>query len=466
LTWLVIGVEVDGMRELLFSAIRRHSCRRLGGLALIFGLASLGLTAHGAQDSSERWDTFYDQTVRDLRRIDSPKQLAKEIRKFADQDYKESAEYLVKLLSDRRVANFPKVAAANVLGEYRDPAAREVVKKAATEERGGNLYALRAFIRHADSSSRDFLLQLAAKADTPRAQAMAIDGIREHGQTESLSAGFTEALVKWSADPETFHSIRLSAANLLGQMSTPEAITALVAQIDDPLLREVARDGLTRQTGLNYWNDGTAWKAWWKTNQAGYQPQPMKAAEFEALMTRRRAEEKDNLVEFFGVALSGKNILFVLDASGSMETDERMERLKDELSAMIFELEETYRFGLVLFPRSSTPGRDINVADDRQKQRAMKFIERMKPDGGTPMWAALEECFESIVPKENVDTIYLLSDGLPSDLPPEHLADRLLGYYELYGTVVHTLFIGDDAEGLKLMEEVAQLCGGRFAHIY
>jgi hypothetical protein len=216
LTWLVIGVEVDGMRELLFSAIRRHSCRRLGGLALIFGLASLGLTAHGAQDSSERWDTFYDQTVRDLRRIDSPKQLAKEIRKFADQDYKESAEYLVKLLSDRRVANFPKVAAANVLGEYRDPAAREVVKKAATEERGGNLYALRAFIRHADSSSRDFLLQLAAKADTPRAQAMAIDGIREHGQTESLSAGFTEALVKWSADPETFHSIRLSAANLLG----------------------------------------------------------------------------------------------------------------------------------------------------------------------------------------------------------------------------------------------------------
>ena len=429
------------------------------------GVAILNPVPAQGNDSAERWRTFSDETVKKISRLRSPDLMAEEIGKFSGEDYAESAQYLIDFLEGRHSPNLAKVAAEEVLGKFRDPEARDLVKKAASLDNGKNVYLLRAYLDHGDPESRQLLLNLAAKARTPRSQAIAIDGIRQLGGLEELSEGYVAALIKWIEDEESFHGIRVSAAKTLGEIPDRNSVAVLIAHLNDPLLREVARDGLTRQTGLDHWNDVPGWLAWWKTNQADFVPQPMKAADYEKKIRTLRQASADLSMEFYGIKLTGKNILFILDSSGSMLTDDRIGRLRDELSAMISQLHEGYQFGLIMFPMASIPGRDFDQADDRFKKRALEFVENLQADGDTPMGAAIDHAFGRIVPKKNVDTIYLLSDGVPTDMPPDELLDELMGHCDTYGTVVHTVFIGDEAIGEKLMDEIAEMTGGRFAHI-
>ena len=64
-----------------------------------------------------------------------------------------------------------------------------------------------------------------------------------------------------------------------------------------------------------------------------------------------------------------------------------------------------------------------------------------------------------------MDTIYLLSDGRPSDTSPEFLINELAGFWEEYQVTVHTIFLGDDDVGRAVMEDIADIMRGRFIHI-
>ena len=57
------------------------------------------------------------------------------------------------------------------------------------------------------------------------------------------------------------------------------------------------------------------------------------------------------------------------------------------------------------------------------------------------MVEALEYAFESIIPRNAVDTVYLLSDGQTSDLGNKDLHDLVLGLNEETDATIHTVFI-------------------------
>ncbi len=153
----------------------------------------------------------------------------------------------------------------------------------------------------------------------------------------------------------------------------------------------------------------------------------------------------------FGAAVTGKNIVFVLDTSGSMEATDplpegerpkeresgrtvvgdpakqkekelakgppeerkRMFRAKRELARVVKALPSDIHFNIIDYSsdvRSWKKG--MVVASDSNKKAAVEYIDELKAEGITVTDMALEEAFADL----NVDTIYLLTDGAPTHM--------------------------------------------------
>jgi hypothetical protein len=223
------------------------------------------------------------------------------------------------------------------------------------------------------------------------------------------------------------------------------------------LLAESARDALLRLTGETHWTDVAVWKAWWTENSENFEPAPLDDAEFKKRHAELLAKLGDGLgggiaAQFYGKKVKGKNILFLLDASGSMEEEGRMDRLKNELSHMIEQMEESFSFGFVMFPLDTFPSRGIEPADKRMKDRAARFIERLSPKGGTPMAQALRFAFEKIVTPVTEVGIFAVRDlGVTETVGDDHRAvARLfsgLSQAKVVARVTHGFVIGKSHSG-------------------
>jgi len=167
---------------------------------------------------------------------------------------------------------------------------------------------------------------------------------------------------------------------------------------------------------------------------------------------RIEKEQKDQSRTFlFGLDLVGKNIIFILDVSGSMETtdppppgartgprtravggpgapfidEERMRitRAKKELKNVIKKLPEDKSFNVIAFSSTVKCWKDHVVpASPANKKAALSFIDDLRPEGITVTDLALEYAFQDPI----VDTIYLITDGAPTHqgtygpgLPPD-----------------------------------------------
>jgi hypothetical protein len=151
-------------------------------------------------------------------------------------------------------------------------------------------------------------------------------------------------------------------------------------------------------------------------------------------------------VTLFGAAITGKNIAFVLDISGSMlstdpwppgEVDpdqgktavvdpskpeeppkprldrQRMYRAKKELTNVIQALPSDVRFNIITFAsevKSWKPA--MVVATSANKKSAVEYVEAMKAEGITFTDEGLETAFTDLA----TDTIYLLTDGAPTHI--------------------------------------------------
>jgi len=151
-----------------------------------------------------------------------------------------------------------------------------------------------------------------------------------------------------------------------------------------------------------------------------------------------QSKEKGRTV-IFGLRLVGKNIVFVLDVSGSMETTDplppghaagprtgvaggaaelrlntermRIFRAKEELKRVIKSLPRDKSFNIVAFSSEVRPWRAHLVpATAKNKKKALDFIVDLRASGITVTDMALEYAFEDPI----VDTIYLITDGAPT----------------------------------------------------
>jgi hypothetical protein len=149
------------------------------------------------------------------------------------------------------------------------------------------------------------------------------------------------------------------------------------------------------------------------------------------------------------VTLTGRRVLFLVDMSGSMElVDENVPApskwvgVRETLAKVLRSMPDVEQFQVIVF--SDRPfhllgneGRWLTYDAKTSADQALKALAAIKPDGGTNMYSAMDAAFRYRA--LGMDTMYLLSDGLPNlgePLRPEQvktLSDtqkgELLGKY-------------------------------------
>jgi hypothetical protein len=148
---------------------------------------------------------------------------------------------------------------------------------------------------------------------------------------------------------------------------------------------------------------------------------------FEAL---RRMKQIQAAAEnrFAGITLTGKKIIFLVDMSGSMElADEntadpdKWPFLCETIARILQSLNDVTHYQVILFSDKiryafGNEGKWLETKDRVQDAKAIAAqLKTVKPQGPTNMYAAFEEAFK--FRNQGLDTIYVLSDGLPNAGP-------------------------------------------------
>lgn len=110
-----------------------------------------------------------------------------------------------------------------------------------------------------------------------------------------------------------------------------------------------------------------------------------------------------------------KDVIFVLDTSGSMAEDGKMDKAKAALRFGVNSLGSRDRFNIVSFAgEEHLMSERIVSADEAGKNQAREFIERMRATGGTNINDALVAAFKQLQSGERPQMIVLITDGQPT----------------------------------------------------
>ena len=134
--------------------------------------------------------------------------------------------------------------------------------------------------------------------------------------------------------------------------------------------------------------------------------------------------ESDN--KFAGIAMTGKNVVFLVDMSGSMDRTEenvmapdKWPGVRDTVCKVMRSIPDLEKFQVILF---SGHVRYLLEAGDWMPYEKEKSIDRVhkamtvvKPAEDTNLYAGLEEAFK--YRSKGLDTVYFFSDGLPTSGP-------------------------------------------------
>jgi Ca-activated chloride channel family protein len=127
---------------------------------------------------------------------------------------------------------------------------------------------------------------------------------------------------------------------------------------------------------------------------------------FLAMIAPKIHLDRDNIIS--------KQILFVLDTSGSM-SGEKIEQAKDALTFCLDNLNEGDLFNIISFNTEIETFMSEPVRVTRSRIReARDFVERLDADGGTNINDALLTALEQIESNEHLNVIVFLTDGLPT----------------------------------------------------
>lgn len=130
---------------------------------------------------------------------------------------------------------------------------------------------------------------------------------------------------------------------------------------------------------------------------------------------------------FEGITLTGRRVIFLVDMSGSMDlVDERTPDpnkwigVRDTLAKIMRSLPDLEKFQVLLFSNKVTYllGNDgvwLDYDPQTSAKRATQALAAIRPVGSTNMYDAFEAAFR--FRKAGLDTIYVLSDGLPNAGP-------------------------------------------------
>jgi hypothetical protein len=127
---------------------------------------------------------------------------------------------------------------------------------------------------------------------------------------------------------------------------------------------------------------------------------------------------------FAGIELGGKRVIFLIDMSGSMKflaetkpAPEKWREVRETVARIMRSMTGLEKFQVITFAGNPAfplegKGRWLDFDKTRSPEAVLAALELIDPRGGTNMYDALEEAFK--YRSDGLDTIYVLSDGLPN----------------------------------------------------
>ncbi|MEM7232659.1 MAG: VWA domain-containing protein [Planctomycetota bacterium] len=168
-----------------------------------------------------------------------------------------------------------------------------------------------------------------------------------------------------------------------------------------------ARIALIDLTGQDF-KEIADWRKWWGNVAENFSAKRKKKGKSKTSIKLKKPEDA---VEFFGEEVFSRNLLFVIDTSGSMTADSRIDRAKEQLAEAIKALKPRTLFNVIAYSDGvRTFQKSMQPASKGTVKKALKWATSLGAAGGTQTENALRKAFEDI----RVDTIILLTDGAPS----------------------------------------------------
>lgn len=213
-------------------------------------------------------------------------------------------------------------------------------------------------------------------------------------------AACNDALRKLTQD--RYWQTRLKAFLAIAEHGSKEDLVYLcdaLASEERPRIQYDLAAALAEKTGKSYGTQWKAWKYWFLKNEEG-----------------NWENKSDDTAEYWGYKITSGHVVFVIDVSGSMQarytSKTRLDIAKEELLKVLDKLDDGMRFNIIAFNHEIKPfyAEGLVPANAKMKRVASKWVQDLVAEGGTNTYDALDMAFN----KTEADTIYFLSDGMPS----------------------------------------------------
>ncbi len=351
---------------------------------------------------------------------------------------------------------------------------------------------LRPLMDHRDVAvRRAAIVEMGRRGLTdPEWQAEALELARSRDASHRMGAAAALAQIRTAPAMEALHallvdklwSVRVEALEQTVRLRKKESVPVLIERFEEETgrFKADAYAALRLLTGLDLGRLPASWRKWWEREGAGFElPTYGKALHEEK---RRREDDAaaggTRATQYFGVHVESERVVFVLDISGSMrlvsgtdqpdpgerelDAETRMDVAKRELMAVLRLLPEDALFNVVFFESKVTAlEKKLIKMKKATRQKALRFVSEQYAVGSTALYPALELAFADPL----VDTIYLLSDGAPTEGEITDVAEiraQVRRWNSARHVRIHGVAMGQESTLLRWLTEDT---GGRYLRV-
>ncbi|MFA5795341.1 MAG: HEAT repeat domain-containing protein [Candidatus Brocadiia bacterium] len=216
----------------------------------------------------------------------------------------------------------------------------------------------------------------------------------------------------------------------------------------------------------------TGWMSWYEANKD--------RIESLAGAPLFEVNPDETIPTFFTIPVMGRNIIFVIDFSGSMKNESggkdsstKADIALKELEAALSKLNSTACFNIIIMSTEATrmnkrrTGSVMLAATDANKKLGIDFArsiwDRLEDirRGRGDLYDAVTEAMK----EPDVDTIFILSDGKPTYgtyIVDENIIANLEKQNRFRKITMNTVMIGEKGNNPELMRKIADVTGGVF----